>query len=697
MTDGTAQESPAKKRYHNRELSWLLFDERVLNEATRTRHPLLERAKFLAISASNLDEFFMVRVAGLLEQVGANVTDRSADGLTPEEQLSALRPAILGLMLEQHRILGEELVPGLAKAGVHIQPLDALDYTCRDALNHYFDQEVFPVCTPLGFDPGHPFPFMSNLSVNLAVVLDDPEGSRRFARLKIPTVVPRLVAVPNQREATFVWLDELIIANLHKLFAGMTIREVHPFRVVRDADIEIQDLEAGDLLESVQVSLEQRRFGSVVSLQIHASMPDYLRTLLIEKLPVDPADVYVASGPLGLSALMELTGVNRPDLKDVPFVPHTPPALRPDGDLFSVIRESDVLLHHPFDSFAPVVDLLERAARDPAVLAVKQTLYRVGPHSPVVNALLRAAQHGKQVAVLVELKARFDEENNIEWAKALERAGVHVTYGLLGLKTHCKLLLIVRRDREGLRRYVHIGTGNYNPATARLYTDLGLLTCNREIAADVSELFNYLTGYSRKNDYRRLLVAPMNMRQGIITRIRREVDQHRDHGGGRIIFKMNSLVDAAMTEELYRAVEAGVEVDLVIRGICALSTGIVQGGNLRVKSVLGRFLEHSRIFYFRNGGNDECLIGSADIMPRNLDHRVEVLVPVLSPHLLAEIRDDILPGYLRDEAGSYILNPDGCYKKPDGGFDVQSDLLLRRTAEPETATPLTGSERDDED
>jgi polyphosphate kinase len=678
-------------RYFNRELSWLQFNERVLNEAIRDRHPLLERIKFVAISDTNLDEFIMVRVSGLHEQVRARVTERSPDGLTPEEQLALLRPAILSLMETQRACLRDTLLPALEAAHVRLTTLDRLGAAARDALNRYFERDVFPVCTPLGFDPGHPFPFISNLSVSLAVVLDDPEGNRRFARVKIPTVLPRLIPVPNERETTFVWLDDLIVANLDKLFPGMSVRGVHPFRVIRDADVQIQELEAGDLLQSVQASLERRRFGSVVALQINPAMPLYLRTLLIEKLPVDPADVYVVEGPLGLGALMELTRSNRPDLKDSPFHPRVPALLR-ESDIFSVVRDHDLLLHHPFDSFDPVVELLQQAASDPAVLAVKQTLYRVGAHSPVVEALLRAADRGKQVAVLVELKARFDEENNIEWARALERAGVHVTYGLLGLKTHCKLLLIVRRDREELRRYVHIGTGNYNPSTARLYTDLGLLTCRPDIAADVSELFNFLTGYSRQTHYRKLLVAPYTIRRGILDRIEREIETHQRQGGGRIVMKMNQLVDIACVDALTRAAEAGVRVELIVRGINVLRRDRPEvAATLRVQSVLGRFLEHSRIYYFRNGGEEEVLIGSADLMPRNLDHRVEVLAPIEDPELRRSVRDDILELYLRDEAGSYLLEPDGRYRAPNGGFDVQAELLRRAALEETTVTPLTGS------
>ncbi|MFN8532976.1 MAG: polyphosphate kinase 1 [Dehalococcoidia bacterium] len=691
LDEAIAHADARAARYFNRELSWLQFDERVLNEAVRQRHPLLERVKFVAISDTNLDEFMMVRVSGLHEQVQAGITEPAPDGMSPDEQLAVIRPAIQRLMDAQRACLSVELLPALEAAGVRLTTLDQIGPEGRAALDRTFERDVFPVCTPLGFDPGHPFPFISNLSVSLAVVLDDPEGNRRFARVKIPTVLPRLIPAPSGRNTAWVWLDELIVANLDKLFPGMVIREVHPFRVIRDADVQIQDLEAGDLLESVQASLERRRFGSVVALQLNSTMPHYLRTLLIEKLPVDPADVYVVDGPLGLGALMELTKIQRPDLKDSPFHPRTPPLLR-ESDIFSVIRDHDLLLHHPFDSFDPIVELLQQAASDPSVLAVKQTLYRVGAHSPVVEALLRAADRGKQVAVLVELKARFDEENSIEWARALERAGVHVTYGLLGLKTHGKLLLIVRRDREGLRRYVHVGTGNYNPSTARLYTDLGLLTCRTELAADVSELFNFLTGYSRQTSYRKLLVAPYSIRKGIVDRIEREIAVHQREGGGRIIMKMNQLVDGPCVDALGRAAEAGVEVDLLVRGINVLRRDRPEiAARLRVQSVLGRFLEHTRIFYYRNGGADEVLLGSADLMPRNLDHRVEVLAPIDDPELRRIVRDEILGQYLRDQAGSYFLDTDGQYLRPDGGFDVQAELLRQSATEDPTVTPLTGA------
>ncbi len=686
--------------YSNRELSWLAFNRRVLEEARSERNLLLERAKFASIYASNLDEFFMVRVSGLLEQIDSGVVDRTPDGLTPAEALAAIRSTLVPELQAYHRFVHDQLLPRLAAEGITIVDYHALSPVQKRALRRYFDSEVFPVCTPLGLDPGHPFPLISNLSLNLAVILHDPEGERRFARVKVPSVLPRLVAVPHdgegERPLMFVWLEQLLMANLRRLFPGMRIVEVHPFRVVRDADIEIQEVEAGDLLETMRATLRQRRFGDVVALMINPTMSARIRTLLIENLKIEREDVYTVEGPLGLSDLMELYRLNRADMKDAPFVAWTPAPLRGANDIFAVIQQGDVLLHHPYDSFNSVVEFIETAAADPAVLAIKQTLYRVGRQSRVVEALREAAERGKQVVVLVELKARFDEENNIEWARALERAGVHVTYGLIGLKTHCKLALVVREDRGGLRRYVHVGTGNYNPTTARLYTDVGLLTCNPEIGADVSDVFNYLTGYSKQSTYRKLLVAPVNMRQGIQQRIEREIAHHRRNGSGRLIFKMNSLVDAALIGALYDASRAGVEIDLLVRGICCLRPGVPGvSDRIRVLSVVGRLLEHSRIFYFANDGAPEIFIGSADLMPRNLDHRVEVLAPVES-EALQETLLDILHTYLADNVQARELQPDATYVQRDPGgspaIDAQAALIERASLASEVGLQQGGTD-----
>jgi polyphosphate kinase len=693
--------------YLNRELSWLAFNGRVLEEARSPRQALLERLKFAAIFSANLDEFFMVRISGLHEQIDSGVADRTPDGMTPAEELAAIRQAVVPALVEHRRLFSQELVPRLAEQGICIAHFGDLSPAQQQALRTYFEEEVFPVCTPLGLDPGHPFPLISSLSLNLAVVLDDPEGGRRFARVKVPSVLQRLVPVPGGEAApaegrarlTFVWLEEVLAANLGSLFPGMTISEVHPFRVIRDADIEIQELEAADLLETVEEGISRRRFNSVVAMMINPTMSDRVRTLLVENLKIDPEDVWVIDGPLGLSDLMELYGrVNRADLKENPFVARTPSVVRGASDLFAVIQQEDILLHHPYDSFGTVVDFIRSAALDANVLAIKQTLYRVGQQSPIVDALREAVDRGKQVAVLVELKARFDEENNIEWARMLEQAGVHVTYGMLGLKTHCKLALVVRRDREGLRRYVHIGTGNYNPATARLYTDFGLLTCNRDIGADVSDVFNYLTGYSKQSSYRKLLVAPVNLRGGLRERIEREITQHERTGEGRLIFKMNSLVDPDLIESLYRASQAGVPVDLIVRGICCLRPGVPGvSEHIRVRSVVGRFLEHSRVYYFHNGGRPEVFIGSADLMPRNLDHRVEVVAPVESEALKNVLVAEILQTYLNDNVQAWELQADGTYhrRQPEDDaypLDAQATLLARALAEGEVGPQLGGTD-----
>lgn len=676
--------------YINRELSWIEFNRRVLAGASDRRHPLLERVKFLSIYNSNLDEFFMIRVSGLKEQIEAGVAEPAPDGLTVSEQLSAIRAALEPLYSEQRTLFTEQLRPALAEQGIQIVDLARLRPEDRAALKEYFDREVFPVLTPLAFDPGHPFPHISNLSLNLAVMVTDPEEGERFARVKIPNVLPRLVPVRDdglqpattRRPQQFVWLEQLIAANLGALFPGLDVVESHAFRVIRDADIEIREDEAADLSRSVEASLLERRFGSVVQLTVETGMPARLRTLLMNNLEIGVDDVYAEEGPLGLTDLSELLRLDRPDLKDPPFAPRIPHALRPSGeDIFALLRRQDVLLHHPYDSFTPVVDLIQAAARDPQVLAIKQTLYRVGSHAPVVEALREAAAQGKQVAVLVELKARWDEENNIEWARALEKAGVHVAYGMIGLKTHAKIALIVRKEQDGIRRYIHLGTGNYNAATARIYTDLGLLTSRQEIGADATDLFNYLTGYSSQSTYRRLLVGPVSLRSSLLERIDREIAIHQASGDGRLIFKMNALVDPQVMQALFRASQAGVRCDLLVRGVCCLRPGLPGvSDHTRVISIVGRFLEHSRIYYFRNGGNEEIYLGSADLMPRNLDRRVETLFPIEDPALRVQLRGDILDACLRDTVNAWELLPDGTYAriKPAPGepaFDCQAYFL----------------------
>ena len=685
----------------NRELSLLAFQRRVLEEALDESNPLLERIKFLAIVGSNMDEFFMVRVAGLKQQVAAGVLELSPDGLAPAEQLVVVRREAAAVLAEAHLCWQERLRPALTEAGILIHDYKGLGKRQKTNLRRYFDQVVFPVLTPLALDPGRPFPHVSNLSLNLAILVKGADGEQRFARLKVPDTLPRLVPIKPasgkvrrddaaHKEQHFVWLEQVIAANLGALFPGMKVVETHPFRVIRNADLDIQELDAGDLLETIEEGVRRRRFGTVVRLMVSGSMPKTLREILIDNLEVDRRDVARVEGPMGLSALMDLTSIPRRALKDKPFVPVVSAMLdrrSPDFDIFSIIRDGDVLLHHPFDSFEPVVDFLFAAARDPDVLAIKMTLYRVGRNSPVVQALLEANERHKQVAVLVELKARFDEEPNIEWAKALESRGVHVVYGLLGLKTHSKTTLVVRREGKTIRRYCHLATGNYNVLTAQLYTDLGLFTCEEAVGADVTDLFNYLTGYSAKTAYRKLVVAPINMRERLESLIAREIEHQRGKRGGHIIFKINALVDPPIIRKLYEASQAGVKVDLLVRGMCSLRPGLAGiSENITVTSIVGRFLEHSRIYWFANGGEEEVYLGSADLMPRNINRRVEVLFPVESEPLVRHIRDVVLATYLADNVKARRMRPEGTYvrrqpKAREATVDAQARLIAIRGSE----------------
>jgi polyphosphate kinase len=666
------------KLFINRELSQLEFFRRVLEEAQDAQNPLLERTKFLSIVGSNLDEFFMVRVVGLKKQVAAGVIELPADGMPPARALAEIRKLAGQLMTQARELFLDELQPLLKKAGIFILDYAALNDKQKENVNGYFDEVISKVLTPLAVDPGHPFPHISNLSLNLAVALRDQYGSERFARIKVPTnKLPRLVPLKRssgsvRKDGTppqhhyFVWLEQVIAANLDKLFPGTEILAAHPFRVTRDADMVIQELEAADLLETMEQSVRMRQFGSVTRLSIDETMPARLREILIENLGVDPRDIYTLSGFLGLSDLMSLYYLDRPDLKDPPLRQSLPLPFAydwRDGDIFAAIREQDILIHHPYNSFKPVVSFLQQAANDPEVLAIKQTLYRVGRDSPVVAALLEARQNGKEVAVLVELKARFDEESNIGWAKMLEKEGVHVIYGLLGLKTHSKVALVVRREGEHIRRYIHLATGNYNAITAQLYEDIGMFTCDEDIGADATDLFNYLTGYSAKKDYRRLLVAPVNLRSGMEHLINREIEHQKRNGDGRLIFKMNSLVDPRMVRRLYTASCAGVKIDLIVRGMCCLRPGVPGiSENIRVMSVVGRFLEHSRIYYFHNGGNEQVYLGSADLMPRNINWRVEVLFPILDRRIISYLRDDVLEIYFKANKKVRLMQPDGSYQ-----------------------------------
>ena len=672
-TSTTSSDLHRPDLYINRELSWIEFNRRVLEEAQDSRHPLLERVKFLSIFETNLDEFIMIRLAGLKDQEAAHVSNLSPDGLNAEQQLRAVRQCLAPLVQQVRLCWRDDLMPLLEAQHIHILDYEQLDAKQRAAMRTYFEQEIFPVLTPLALDPGHPFPHISNLSLNLAVVIADPVYGERFARVKVPPTLPRLVpvqfAIRRQPVKAFVWIEQVIAANLSMLFPGFEIWESYPFRVLRDADIELREDDAGDLMiESIEQGLRERRFGSVVDLAVNPSMPARIRSLLLDELEITPDDLTVIDGPLGMGSVMELHRLDRPDLKDPPFTPRMLPELRKDQDLFGAIRQRDLLVHLPYDTFDSVVEFIRIAARDPQVLAIKQTLYRVGSNSPVVKALLEAVENGKQVAVLVELKARFDEENNIEWARALVNAGVHVVYGLVelhgltNLKTHAKIALVVRKEADGLHRYVHLGTGNYNATTARIYEDLCLLTCRPEIGADASAVFNLLTGYSRQSSYSKLLVAPLGIRKGIIERIDREIALHLEHGNGHLIFKMNSLVDPQVIHALYRASQAGVRIDLIVRGICCLRPG-VEGVSetIHVRSLVGRFLEHSRVYYFRNGSEEEILLGSADMMQRNLDHRVETLFPIEDSVLREAILERLLKSELADTVNARELMSDGRY------------------------------------
>ncbi len=675
--------------YINREISWLQFNDRVLALAEDPSTPLLERLKFLSIFSTNLDEFFMVRVSGLREQVEAGMATRGSDGWTPSETLEAIAKRIGPSVEAQVRCFLDQVVPALAEHGIRLADLAELGEPDRRFLREYFERQVFPVLTPLAVDPSHPFPYISNLSLSLAVTVRDPASKRdRFARVKVPGILPRFV--PLGDGTTFVPLEQVVATHLDQLFPGMTVVEAHPFRVTRDADIELAEDEADDLLVAVEQELRRRRFGAVVRLEVAATMPDHIVRLLQRELEVDDSAVVTVEGPLNLGDLMGLVGaIDRPELTDEPWVGVTQPRLlTTDGedqvDMFATIREGDLLVHHPYDAFSTSVErFLAQAADDPSVLAIKQTLYRTDGDSAIVSALIRAAEQGKQVAVLVEVKARFDEASNIGWARALEQAGCHVAYGLVGLKTHSKTALVVRREKDGIRRYVHIGTGNYNAKTARLYTDLGLLSCDEDLGADLTELFNSLTGYAQAGRYRRILVAPTFLREALIRRVERTADQHSPRRPGRIIMQMNSLVDAACIRALYAASQAGVEIDLIVRGICRLRPG-VQGVSerIRVRSIVGRFLEHPRIYMFANGRKREYYIGSADLMPRNLDHRVEVVAPVDDPDLTARLQT-ILEVMLADNVQAWELSSDGSWQRrspAEGEPPIATHRVLRQLA-----------------
>jgi polyphosphate kinase len=673
-----------RHRYLNRELSWLDFNGRVLALAEDPAIPLLERAKFLAIFSTNLDEFFQVRVAALSRQVEAGLRTPAPDGRDPAEQMREIRQQSNELVARQAMIFTKDVAPALEAVGIRFVDWEELSAGDRDHLVDVFEERVFPVLTPLAVDPAHPFPYISNLSLNLAVVVRDPDTHEvRFARVKVPPLLPRFLVMPDNER--FVPLEQVIAARLDSLFPGMEIVACHPFRVTRDADFELSD-DAEDLLEAMETVLRRRtKFGRVVRLEVDASMPAEVRDTLCRELELTEPEVTVIDAPLDLSGLWALHALDRPELKDGPWVPVTPPELAPvdtntTPDIFRTLRAGDVLVHHPYDSFSASVEaFVDQAARDPNVLAIKQTLYRTaGPDTALVRSLIRAAERGKQVVALVELKARFDEQANIERAQLFEDAGIHVVYGLVGLKTHAKILLVVRQESDGIRRYCHVGTGNYNPKTATLYEDLGLLSCDPDLGADLTELFNHLTGYSRQAEYRKLVVAPLTLRSAIVERIRREGEKGAE---GRITMKMNSLVDTKIIDALYEAGAAGTPIDLIVRGICCLRPAVPgMSDNVRVRSIVGRYLEHSRLYRF---GADletaEYLVGSADLMPRNLDGRVEALTPVTDPKLRARLAE-ILETNLADDVLAWELASDGGWHRVPTTFGVDTHRRLEELA-----------------
>jgi polyphosphate kinase len=679
--------APPEDRFLNRELSWVEFNRRVLALARDDALPLLERVKFLAIFAGNLDEFYMVRVAGLKRQIAAGLASRSADGLTARQQIKLINERVRPMMDDHAATWADDIMPALRERGVSVLRWQDLEDRQRKELDDLFRERIFPVVTPLAVDPAHPFPYISNLSLSLAVLVRDPTSdATHFARIKVPPLLPRFVEPLD--DGSFVPLEDVIAANLDELFPGMEIVEHHAFRVTRNADLEVNDDGAEDLLEALEAELRKRRFSPAVRLEVEVGISDHVMDLLTRELEIDADDVHTLPGPLDLSGLMNLyEKIDRPDLKYEPFRPVTHPALtapedRP-ADVFEVLRSRDVLVHHPYESFTTSVQrFVEQAARDPHVLAIKQTLYRTSGDSPIVEALIEAAEEGKQVVVLVEIKARFDERNNINWARTLERAGCHVVYGLVGLKTHCKLCLVVRRQGDQLRRYVHVGTGNYNPMTARIYEDIGLLTADPQLGADVSDFFNYLTGYSRETAYQSLIVSPHQTRDRVIDMIEREISLATPENPGYIAMKLNSLIDEPLIDALYRASENNVDVDLLVRSICALRPNVAgMSERIRVRSILGRYLEHSRILYFHNGGGEELYIGSADLMHRNLDRRVEVLVAVRAPENKRRLKE-ILDLSFAATTSAWALGSNGHWSRlnpPEGkeAIDLQVELMQR--------------------
>lgn len=659
--------------YFNRDLSWIEFNKRVLEEALDQSLPLLERVKFLSIFCTNLDEFYMIRVSGLMEQVSAGITSVGIDGLSPQETLNQISIKVSELLKIHMNCYLSDVLPKLKENGIEILNYEDLADEEKALLKQYYIKEIFPTLTPLAFDPGRPFPHISNLSLNLGVRIEKPTGERHFARVKVPRNLPRFININSVKEKfdsgkkilgnlRLTYLEQVIEANLETLFPKMHIIDSYRFRVTRDTDIEIQEDEADDLLKVIEENIKQRRFGAVVRLEIEEELPPQILNILKKNLEISDSSIQILNGPLGLGDLIYLYELPYQNLKFKPFSFAIPKVFDEHENTFSAIKKNDILLSHPYHSFLPVVNFIKEASEDPDVLTIKQTLYRVGSNSPIVESLIEAAENGKQVAALVELKARFDEENNIQWARRLEKVGVHVVYGLVGLKTHCKVTLVIRKERNGLQRYVHLATGNYNISTARQYSDLGLFTTDENIADDVTELFNYLTGYSQQDNFKCLLVAPINMRQKLIDLIEEEIDYHKKYGNGYIIIKVNAITDPEMIQTLYKASCEGVKIDLLVRGICMLRPGIKNvSENIKVISIVGRFLEHSRVFYFYNNGNPKIFSGSADLMERNLNRRVEVIFPIKSKVIGNFIYNNILRLQLSDNVNARILNNDGNY------------------------------------
>jgi polyphosphate kinase len=690
-----APETPAGvehdgKLLFNRELSWLEFNRRVLDEATNETLPVLERLKFLSIFSTNLDEFFMIRISGLKEQIDEGVGELSADGMTASEQLQEVYKRLRPMLKRQVSYLSDNVLPALAEAGITIEPYAGLNAKEKKVLDKYFRNNVFPILTPQSVDSSHPFPYVSNLSINLGLYIEPNRAftqpnlkhlfrQKRFIRIKLPPTVPRLVPI-NEKAGRYALLEEVVAANVAELFPHMKTSEAFLFRVTRDADIELREDEASDLMRTLERELQRRRDRFAVRLEVEAAMPEKMVKLLMSGTGLTENEVERIDGFVDIPDLLQLCSVDMPRLKDKPIMAVVPAPLQKKENIFDVIKKHDILLHHPYTSFGTVADFIAGAAADPDVQAIKICLYRAGKDSPIVDSLMRASRLGKQVTALVEIKARFDEGNNIEWARRLENEGVHVVYGISTLKTHSKVLLVVRREKEKLVRYVHLATGNYNPVTARIYTDLGLLTADPEIGEDASSLFNFLTGYSQQDKYKRLIVAPLHLRDRIISLIRREVKNKQAKKDARIIMKANSITDFQVIEELYKASQAGVEIELIVRGICALRPGIKGlSENIRVRSIVGRFLEHSRIYYFANAGAEEIYIGSADLMHRSFDTRVEVVTPILDTEIRDYIKNEILASYLKDDVNAHILKPDGTYKKvphrSEKGFDSQMHFV----------------------